>query len=129
VVVGLGIDVCDIDRMRRALERSTGERFIARVFTAAERTYCDRRHRGRIASYAARFAAKEAALKALGTGWSDGITWQDVEVVRPEEGPPILLLHGRAATIARKRGITRWLVAMSHSDLSAVASVVAERDN
>jgi len=94
VVVGLGVDVCDIARIRRALERPTGERFKARIFTPGERAYCEQRRRGRFASYAARFAAKEAAMKALGTGWADGIRWQDVEVVRPPNGPPALVLHG-----------------------------------
>jgi len=121
VVVGLGVDVCDIARIRRALERPTGERFKARIFTPGERAYCEQRRRGRFASYAARFAAKEAAMKALGTG-----RWQDVEVVRPPNGPPALVLHGRAAAIARRRGIRRWLLALSHGDASAVASVIAE---
>jgi len=126
VVVGLGVDVCDIARIRRALERPTGERFKARIFTPGERAYCEQRRRGRFASYAVRFAAKEAAMKALGTGWADGIRWQDVEVVRPPNGPPALVLHGRAAAIARRRGIRRWLLALSHGDASAVASVIAE---
>ena len=126
MVVGLGVDVCDIARIRRALERPTGERFKTRIFTPGERAYCEQRRRGRFASYAARFAAKEAAMKALGTGWADGIRWQDVEVVRPPNGPPALVLHGRAAAIARRRGIRRWLLALSHGDASAVASVIAE---
>jgi len=128
VIVGVGIDVCDLDRMKRALARPTGTRFAERVFTAAERAYCEARKRGRVASYAARFAAKEAALKALGTGWSDGIAWHDVEVVRGESGPPTLALHGRAAEVARERGVGRLLVALSHGDVSAVASVIAESD-
>src|SRR3989442_4761254 len=104
VVMGVGVDVCDIVRIRRALERPTGERFKARVFTPAEQAYCEQRRRGRFASYAARFAAKEAAMKALGTGWADGIRWRDVEVVRPPNGPPSLVLHGRAPVIPRRRG-------------------------
>jgi len=126
VVLGVGVDVCDIARIRRALERPTGARFKARVFTPAEQAYCEQRRRGRFASYAARFAAKEAAMKALGTGWADGIRWQDVEVVRLPNGPPSLVLHGRAAAIARRLGIRRWLLALSHGDSSAVASVIAE---
>ena len=126
MVVGVGVDVCDIARIRRALERPTGERFKARIFTPAEQAYCEQRRRGRFASYAARFAAKEAAMKALGTGWADGISWRDVEVVRPSSGPPALVLHGRAAAIARQLGIRRWLVALSHGEASAVASVIAE---
>jgi len=104
VVVGLGVDVCDIARIRRALERPTGERFKARIFTPGERAYCEQRRRGRFASYAARFAAKEAAMKALGTGWADGIRWQDV--VRGMARPPSCCMdvrrpsHGAVASAA-----------------------------
>src|SRR5438094_771006 len=82
MIVGLGVDVCDVARIRRALEGRAGGRFQARVFTAAEQAYCEARRRGRFASYAARFAAKEAAMKALGTGWAEGVGWRDFEVVR-----------------------------------------------
>lgn len=126
MIVGLGIDVCDVARMRRALAGSAGARFRARVFTDAEQAYCEARKQGRFASYAARFAAKEAAMKALGTGWGDGVGWRDFEVVRAGDGCPALALHGRAAVLARRRGIARWLVALSHDGGAAVASVVAE---
>src|SRR5436309_2347002 len=76
MIVGLGVDVCDVARIRRALEGRAGARFQARVFTAAEQAYCEARRRGRFASYAARFAAKEAAMKALGTGWAQGVGWR-----------------------------------------------------
>jgi holo-[acyl-carrier protein] synthase len=124
--MAIGVDVCDVDRIRRALEASTGARFRARVFTLAEQAYCEARGRARFASYAARFAAKEAAMKALGTGWSAGVTWQDFEVVRAEGEPPRLVLHGRAAELARQRRMVRWLVALSHERTGAVASVVVE---
>jgi len=124
--MAIGVDVCDVDRIRRALEASTGARFRARVFTLAEQAYCEARGRTRFASYAARFAAKEAAMKALGTGWSAGVTWQDFEVVRAEGEPPRLVLHGRAAELARQRRMVRWLVALSHERTGAVASVVVE---
>src|SRR5438094_1683369 len=88
MIVGLGVDVCDVARIRRALEGRAGGRFQARVFTAAEQAYCEARRRGRFASYAARFAAKEAAMKALGTGWAQGVCWRDVEVVRSRVGSP-----------------------------------------
>src|SRR5439155_722436 len=88
VIVAIGVDVCDVARIRRALEGPTGARFRARVFTAAEQAYCEARGRARFASYAARFAAKEAAMKALGTGWSAGVSWQDFEVVRADGEPP-----------------------------------------
>jgi len=126
MIVGLGVDVCDVARMRRVLEGRAGARFQARVFTPAERAYCEARRRGRFASYAARFAAKEAAMKALGTGWAQGVGWRDFEVVRGGGAAPRLVLHGRAAALARRRGMTRWLLALTHTDASALASVVVE---
>src|SRR2546429_414887 len=115
MIVGLGVDVCDVARIRRALEGRAGARFQARVFTAAEQAYCEARRRGRFASYAARFAAKEAAMKALGTGWAQGVGWRDFEVVRARGAPPRLVLHGRAAALARRRGMARWLLALTHT--------------
>jgi holo-[acyl-carrier protein] synthase len=126
MIVAIGLDVCDVDRIRRALEGRAGERFRARVFTAAERAYCEARRRGRFASYAARFAAKEAAMKALGTGWARGVGWHDFEVVRAEGDAPRLVLHAKAAELARRRGMVRWLLALTHTDASAIASVVVE---
>jgi len=126
VIVAIGVDVCDVARIRRALEGPTGARFRARVFTAAEQAYCEARGRARFASYAARFAAKEAAMKALGTGWSAGVSWQDFEVVRADGEPPHLVLHGRAAELARERRMVRWLVALSHERTGAVALVVVD---
>lgn len=126
MILGIGIDVCDVARVRRALAGPSGARFRARVFTAAEQVYCEARNRGRFASYAARFAAKEAAMKALGTGWSNGLGWRDFEVVRMPDGSPTLALHGRAAALARRRGMSRWLLALSHDAGAAVASVVVE---
>src|SRR5262245_62199815 len=99
MILGVGVDVCDVDRIRRALEARTGARFRARVFTAGEQAYCEARRRGRFESYAARFAAKEAAMKALGTGWAQGVGWHDVEVVRRQGEAPTLVLHGQAAVI------------------------------
>src|SRR5882762_3925689 len=115
MIVGLGVDVCDVARIRRALEGRIGARFRARVFTRAEQAYCEARRRGRFASYAARFAAKEAAMKALGTGWAQGVGWRDFEVVRARSGPPRIVLHGRAAVLARRRGMARWLLALTHT--------------
>src|SRR5881396_1532247 len=107
MIVGLGVDVCDVARIRRALAGRAGARFQARVFTPAEQAYCEARRRGRFASYAVRFAAKEAAMKALGTGWAGGVGWRDFEVVRG-------------------RGAVRWLLALTHTAESALASVVVE---
>jgi holo-[acyl-carrier protein] synthase len=126
MILGLGVDICDLERLKRALDAPTGTRFRARVFTAAEQAYCEARRRGRLASYAARFAAKEAAMKALGTGWGEGVRWRDFEVVRAASGPPRLVLHGEAARLARQRGMTRWLLALSHAGGGAIASVVVE---
>lgn len=126
MILGIGVDVCEVERIRRALERPTGTRFRARVFTAGECRYCEARGRGRFASYAARFAAKEAGMKALGTGWARGITWHDFEVRRQPGAAPALALHGRAALLARRRGMTRWHLALSHTALGAVATVVVE---
>ena len=126
MILGIGIDVCDVARVRRALTAASGERFRDRVFTAAEQAYCEARTRGRFASYAARFAAKEAAMKALGTGWANGIGWRDFEVVHGADGRPTLALHGKASALARRRGMRRWLLALSHDGGAAVASVVVE---
>jgi holo-[acyl-carrier protein] synthase len=126
VIVGLGVDLCDVERIRRALEGPGGARFRERVFTPAEQEYCEARRRGRFASYAARFAAKEAAMKALGTGWAGGVAWRDFEVLPAADGPPGLAVHGQAAEVATRRGVTRWLVALSHTDAGALASVIAE---
>ena len=126
MIVGLGVDLCDVERIRRVLEGPAGARFRERVFTPAEQAYCEARRRGRFASYAARFAAKEAAMKALGTGWGGGVGWRDFEVLPAADGPPRLVLHGKAAEAALRRSMTRWLVALSHTAAGAVAAVVAE---
>ena len=127
MIAGIGVDVCEVDRIRRALEASHGARFRDRVFTDAEQAYCEGRRRGRFESYAARFAAKEAAMKVLGTGWGRGVGWRDIEVARAPGGPPTLRLHGQAAITARRLGMSRWLVTLTHSRTSAFAWVVAER--
>jgi holo-[acyl-carrier protein] synthase len=126
VVAGIGVDACDLARMRRALEGPGGPRFVARVFTPQERAYCDGRGRARIESYAARFAAKEAAMKALATGWGRGVGFRDVEVVRGADAPPRIVLHGQAARIARRRRLGRWHVSLTHTHTTAIAWVLAE---
>jgi holo-[acyl-carrier protein] synthase len=126
VVRAIGIDVCDVARLGRALEGPPGERLRERVFTAAERTYCEGRGIARIESYAARFAAKEAVAKALGTGVGAALPWRDVEVVREDGAPPSLRLGPRASALAAERGIARWHLALSHAAGVAVAMVVAE---
>jgi len=127
VIAGIGVDVCEVERIRRALEAAHGGRFRDRVFTDAEQAYCEGRRRGRFESYAARFAAKEAVMKVLGTGWGRGVGWRDIEVARERGEPPTLRLHGQAAITARRLGMSRWLVTLTHSRTSAFAWVVAER--
>jgi holo-[acyl-carrier protein] synthase len=126
MIVGMGVDVCEVERIRRAVEAKSGRRFVERVFTEGERAYCEARKRGRFESYAARFAAKEAAMKALGTGWGEGIGWRDVEVVREGDGAPVLRLHGAAAALAQRRRMRRWHVSLTHSSGVAMAWVIAE---
>lgn len=122
MIVGTGVDLIAVDRIARALEHPTrGTRFRAKVFTAAEIAYCDRR-RNAAQSYAARFAAKEAVMKALGAFFP----WRDIEVIRGA-GPPQIRLSGRAAHRARELGVTRFLLSLAHTREFAIASVVAER--
>jgi holo-[acyl-carrier protein] synthase len=127
MIVGVGVDVCEIARIERALAGRSGIRFRARVFTAGEVAYCEQRGRTAAQSYAATFAAKEATLKALGTGWSQGLGWQSVEVVRGADGAPALALHGPARALARRRGMTRTHLTLSHAGAVALAMVVLER--
>ncbi len=116
--VSVGVDIIEIDRIAATLERF-GTRFLERVYTADEIAYC----RGRAPQLAARFAAKEAAMKALGTG-TRGIGWREVEVTRRRSGQPDIALHGRAIERARSIGIDHLAVSLSHSRSYAVASVV-----
>ncbi len=124
MIVGLGMDVVQIDRIARILsgDPRRAERFLARCFTAAERAYCDLR-RDRAGSYAARFAAKEAAVKALGA--PAGLRWTDFEVVRAE-GAPTLALTGAAAEAAARRGVERVHLTLSHAAGLAAAAVILE---
>jgi holo-[acyl-carrier protein] synthase len=125
VIAGIGVDLCDVARIARAIEGRDGAAFLRRVFTTGERAYCDRRRGApRVQSYAARFAAKEAVMKALGTGWGQGVSWQDVEVVREGDGAPHLVLHGVAADRIPPGG--RWHLTLSHTDTTAIAWVLLE---
>lgn len=124
MIIGTGIDIVATARFRDILERQ-GDRFIQRVFTASEQEYC-RGHRDPAPHYAARFAAKEAFLKALGTGWAGGIRWQDVEILRKPGAAPTIQVHGLAATIAVEKGVRAVQVSLSHSDEAAVATVLLE---
>lgn len=122
-IVGHGIDLVEIARIAEVLGRHE-ERFLERVFTPSEQAYrADSRRRTE--HLAARFAAKEAAMKALGTGLASGITWTDIEVAGGPSGSPVLRLHGRAAEVAAGLGITSWHLSLSHTDSHAIASVIA----
>lgn len=120
--VGLGVDIVEIDRMRRILARTPS--FVSRVFTQGEVEYCDS-HADPAVHLAARFAAKEAAVKALGTGFAEGIGFADVEVSNNAKGRPLLLLHRKAAEKAESTGITDMPLSISHTENDAVACVIA----
>jgi holo-[acyl-carrier protein] synthase len=125
VIVGLGIDVVEVARLASALNRH-GDHFVDRVFTVAEQAACDARG-DRVLALAARFAAKEACLKALGTGWAEGLGFRDVEVVREGNQPPRLVLHGAAALRAEALGVVRSHVSLTHQPGTAAAVVILER--
>ena len=124
-IVALGLDLTEVQRLTEAEERR-GARFLERLFTPGERAYCERRPARRLLHYAGRFAVKDAVMKALGTGWTNGVRWLDIEVRRASGGPPELVLHGQSATIARQRGIERWHITITHDAGIAAAVVVAE---
>lgn len=126
MVIATGVDLAEIVRVARALDASYGARLRERVFTNREREYCESRGRGRAESYAARFAAKEAVMKALGVGWGKDASWRDIEVLRRPGGPPTIELSGRALLTARQLGVQRMSLALSHAAGVAVAFVVAE---
>ena len=121
-MIGIGVDLCEVDRMRRALARTPGLK--QRVFTEQEQRYCDRR-RDPTERYAARFAAKEAVLKAMGVGLG-ACKLRDIEVAKAPSGAPSVLLHGAAAAIAARLGITAWHLALTHTAELAEAIAVAE---
>lgn len=125
MIVGTGIDLTEIERIQHSIERY-GERFLDRIFTAGEKEYCLRKHRGAAESFAARFAAKEAGAKALGTGISRGVTWKEIEVIRAPGGRPSLRFHGRAAAVAEQLGVRHASLSLTHTGQVAMASVVLE---
>lgn len=118
-----GIDIVDLNSFSKAMERG-GEKFIARLFTPAEQEYCSSLSKP-LASYAARFAAKEAVAKALGTGIGVHASFLEIEVTRDElTRAPSLILHGNALETANEKGISHWLLSLSHTDSMAIASVI-----
>ena len=124
MIVGIGLDVAEIDRIEQAIQRH-GEALKKRLYTDAERTYCES-HKTSFERFAGRFAAKEAGMKALGTGWRGGITWRDFEVVREPSGKPMLRLTGVARALADKKGVKNILLTITHSGNLALAQVIFE---
>jgi holo-[acyl-carrier protein] synthase len=124
MIVGIGVDLVEVPRIAAAIERH-GERFLRRVFTEREIRYCESKL-NRAERYAARFAAKEAGLKAIGTGWQRGIAWHEVEVQRDTGGRPTLAFTGKAAEFAARLGMRRALLSLSHTAGHAIAQVILE---
>ena len=124
MIVGLGIDVAEVKRIGAVIE-SQKERFLRRVYTLDEVAYCER-FKNRYERYAGRFAVKEAAMKALGTGWSRGVRWVDLEVVRQRGGRPMLALKGEAKRIADALGVKNIAVSITHTAEQAMAMVILE---
>jgi holo-[acyl-carrier protein] synthase len=124
MIVGMGTDLAEIERVQRSIERF-GERFLNRIYSAGEIAYCMRK-KNSAESFAARFAAKEAGAKALGTGISHGVSWPEFEVTRAPSGKPSLVLHGRAAELAKRLGVTRVSLSLTHTRGLAMAVVVME---
>lgn len=124
VIVGTGIDIAEVPRIADSIARF-GDRFLRRVFTEGEIRYCDTKA-NRAERYAARFAAKEAAMKALGTGWNNGVRWRDVEVFRQLGNRPTIRFHGTAAAVAAKLGAVNVSLSLTHTREHAMASVILE---
>jgi holo-[acyl-carrier protein] synthase len=124
MIVGTGVDIAEVPRIRETIERF-GDRFLRRIFTEGEIRYCERKAR-RFESYAARFAAKEAGMKALGTGWSRGVRWRDIEVVRPRGQRPTIQFHGQASAIAATLGTKNIALSITHTSEEALAHVILE---
>src|SRR5450432_3528934 len=124
MIVGTGVDLAEVPRIRAAIERH-GRRFIDRIYTSGEIAYVERKA-NRYERYAARFAAKEAGMKAIGTGWRGGVRWQDFEVANLPSGRPTLKLHGVAAAIAGKMGVRNAWLSLTHTAQQAMAYVILE---
>lgn len=125
VIVGVGIDIAEVDRIGAAIERY-GTPILERLYTPREVLYCER-HKNKFERYAARFAAKEAAMKALGTGWRHGVRWRDIEVVNAPGGKPTLSLEGVARHFAYRLGVTTISLTITHSSNLALAQVIFEK--
>lgn len=120
----MGVDIAEVDRIQKAIERH-GEAFLRRLYTPKERDYCEQ-FKNKYERYAGRFAAKEAGMKALGTGWRRGVRWVDLEVVREKGGRPTLKLAGEAGKIAKQLGVTHIALSITHTKEQALAQVIFE---
>ena len=129
MIISTGVDLAEVERIQSALEHpKIGQRFRCRVFTEKEIAYCENKRRGKYESYAGRFAAKEAVMKALGRGWGAKVRWLDIEVARARSGKPEIVLHDKTAKLAQELGIRRWALSISHTKQHGLAFVIAEGD-
>lgn len=124
MILGTGVDLAEVHRIQEAIARF-GDRFVHRVFTPLEIAYVERKA-NRFERYAARFAAKEAGMKAIGTGWSRGVRWQDFEVANLPSGRPTLKLHGKAGEIAEQLGVKNVSLSLTHTQQMSLAYVILE---
>jgi holo-[acyl-carrier protein] synthase len=124
LIIGMGVDIAEVERIQAAIERY-GETFLRRIYTPAERSYCEQ-FKNKYERYAGRFAAKEAAMKALGTGWRRGVRWVDFEVVREAGGRPTIALDGAAKEIAAQLGVKRISLSITHTSSQALAQAIFE---
>ena len=129
MIISIGVDLAEVERIQAALEHPRfGRRLRDRVFTEREIAYCERKRRGKYQSYAGRFAAKEAVMKALGRGWGAKVSWLDIEVARARSGKPDILLHDKTARFAVELGIRRWVLSITHTKDHGLAYVIAESE-
>jgi len=127
MIISAGVDLVEVERIQQALEDSRiGRRFRERVFTEKEILYCEKKRRGKYESYAGRFAAKEAVMKALGRGWGSKVRWLDIEVGRARSGKPEIVLHDKTAQLAEQLGIRRWALSITHTKEHGLTYVIAE---
>ena len=123
-ILGTGVDLAEVGRIRDAIARH-GDRFVKRIYTPKEIAYVERKA-NRFERYAGRFAAKEAGMKAIGTGWKRGVSWQDFEVTNLPSGRPTLQLHGEAAKVAEKMGVKSIWLSITHTAELGMAQVILE---
>jgi holo-[acyl-carrier protein] synthase len=124
MILGTGVDLAEVDRIRSAIERY-GDRFVERIYTPGEIAYVERKA-NKFERYAGRFAAKEAGMKAIGTGWKRGVRWQDFEVANLPSGRPTLKLHGVAAAFAERMGVKSIHLSITHTSELGMAHVILE---